>query len=209
MDVPQKEVFDIQGKSVGKINLKDEVFGVAVNDAAMHQVVKMQLANKRQGTQSAKTRAEINLSGRKPWRQKGTGRARQGTRRAPNWTKGGVVFAPKPRDYSFTVPKKIKRLALKSALSAKVRDNQIVVLDSLELAAPKTKEMVKVLSNLKIDGKVMVVLEGKKEDVARASGNIPGLTLGMVNTINVLDILNHDVFLITKDAVKQVEEVYA
>ena len=207
--MPQKEVFDIQGKSVGKINLKDEVFGVAVNDAAMHQVVKMQLANKRQGTQSAKTRAEINLSGRKPWRQKGTGRARQGTRRAPNWTKGGVVFAPKPRDYSFTVPKKIKRLALKSALSAKVRDNQIVVLDSLELAAPKTKEMVKVLSNLKIDGKVMVVLEGKKEDVARASGNIPGLTLGMVNTINVLDILNHDVFLITKDAVKQVEEVYA
>lgn len=209
MDVPQKEVFDIQGKSVGKIDLSDEVFGVAVNEAAMHQVVKMQLANKRQGTQSAKTRAEINLSTRKPWRQKGTGRARQGSRKAPNWTKGGVVFAPKPRDYSFSVPKKIKRLALKSALSAKVRDNQIVVLDSLELKEPKTKEMVKVLTNLKIDGKVMVVLEGKKEDVARASGNIPGLTLGMVNTLNVLDILNHDVFLITTDAVKQVEEVYA
>jgi len=207
--VPQKEVFDIQGKSVGKIDLSDEVFGVAVNEAAMHQVVKMQLANKRQGTQSAKTRAEINLSTRKPWRQKGTGRARQGSRKAPNWTKGGVVFAPKPRDYSFSVPKKIKRLALKSALSAKVRDNQIVVLDSLELKEPKTKEMVKVLTNLKIDGKVMVVLEGKKEDVARASGNIPGLTLGMVNTLNVLDILNHDVFLITTDAVKQVEEVYA
>ena len=207
--MPQKEVFDIQGKSVGKIDLSDEVFGVAVNEAAMHQVVKMQLANKRQGTQSAKTRAEINLSTRKPWRQKGTGRARQGSRKAPNWTKGGVVFAPKPRDYSFSVPKKIKRLALKSALSAKVRDNQIVVLDSLKLKEPKTKEMVKVLTNLKIDGKVMVVLEGKKEDVARASGNIPGLTLGMVNTLNVLDILNHDVFLITKDAVKQVEEVYA
>lgn len=207
--MPQKEVFDIQGKSVGKIDLSDEVFGVAVNEAAMHQVVKMQLANKRQGTQSAKTRAEINLSTRKPWRQKGTGRARQGSRKAPNWTKGGVVFAPKPRDYSFSVPKKIKRLALKSALSAKVRDNQIVVLDSLELKEPKTKEMVKVLTNLKIDGKVMVVLEGKKEDVARASGNIPGLTLGMVNTLNVLDILNHDVFLITTDAVKQVEEVYA
>lgn len=207
--MPQKEVFDIQGKSVGKIDLSDEVFGVAVNEAAMHQVVKMQLANKRQGTQSAKTRAEINLSTRKPWRQKGTGRARQGSRKAPNWTKGGVVFAPKPRDYSFSVPKKIKRLALKSALSAKVRDNQIVVLDSLELKEPKTKEMVKVLNNLKIDGKVMVVLEGKKEDVARASGNIPGLKLGMVNTLNVLDILNHDVFLITKDAVKQVEEVYA
>jgi len=207
--VPQIDVFDIQGNTVGKIDLKDEVFGVAVNEAAMHQVVKMQLANKRQGTQSAKTRAEVNLTGRKPWRQKGTGRARQGTRRAPQWTKGGIVFAPKPRDYSYTVPKKIKRLALKSALSAKVRDNQLVVLDSLELPEPKTKEMVKVLKNLKIDGKVMVILEEKKESVARASGNIPGVKLAMVNTLNVLDILNHDVFLITKSAVAQVEEVYA
>lgn len=207
--MPQKEVFDIQGKPVGKINLSDTVFGAEVNEAAMHQVVRMQLANQRQGTQSAKTRGEINMSTRKPWRQKGTGRARQGSRRAPNWTKGGVVFAPKPRDYSFSVPKKMRRVALKSALSAKVRDNQIVVLDKLELSAPKTKEMVKVLANLKIEGKAMVVLEDKKDAAARASGNIPGLTLAMVNTLNVLDILNHDMFVITKDAVKQVEEVYA
>lgn len=207
--MPQREVFDIQGKSVGKIELKDEVFGVEVNEAAMHQVVRMQLANKRQGTQSALTRGEVNLSTKKPWRQKGTGRARQGSRKAPNWTKGGVVFAPKPRDYSFSVPKKMRRVAMKSALSAKVRDNQIVVLNGLELPEPKTREMVKVLKNLKIQGKVMVVLEDKKEMVARAAGNIPGLTLAMVNTLNVLDILNHDTFVITQDAVKQVEEVYA
>lgn len=207
--MPQKEIFDIQGKAVGKIDLSEGVFGADINEAAMHQVVRMQLANQRQGTQSALTRGEVNLSTKKPWRQKGTGRARQGSRKAPQWTKGGVVFAPKPRDYSFTVPKKMRRVALKSALSVKVRDNQIVVLNALELPEAKTKEMAKVLKNLNIEGKVMVVLEDKKEMVARAAGNIPGVKLAMVNTLNVLDILNHDTFIITQDAVKQVEEVYA
>ncbi len=168
----------------------------------------MQLANKRQGTQSAKTRSEVRGGGRKPWRQKGTGRARHGSIRSPLWTKGGIIFAPKPRDYSFTVPKKIKRLALKSALSSKVQDNDLIVLDELKLDQPKTKEMVKVLENLKATGKALVVLDEKDETVKRASGNIPGLKLLYTNTLNVYDIVNCEKFIITKDAVQKVEEVY-
>ncbi|MGI6112575.1 MAG: 50S ribosomal protein L4 [Mahellales bacterium] len=206
--MPKVAVYNIEGKQVGDIELKDDIFGVKVNEAAVHQVIKMQLANKRQGTQSAKTRSEVSGGGRKPWRQKGTGRARHGSIRSPLWTKGGVIFAPKPRDYSFTVPKKIKRLALKSALSSKVQDNDLIVVDELKLDQPKTKEMVKVLENLKATGKALVVLDERDETVRRAAGNIPGLKLIYTNTLNVYDIVNCQKFIITKDAVQKVEEVY-
>jgi large subunit ribosomal protein L4 len=174
----------------------------------MHQVVKMQLANKRQGTQSALTRAEVRGGGAKPWRQKGTGRARHGSIRSPIWRKGGVVFAPKPRSYRYSLPKKVRRLAMKSALSSKVNEEAILVLDSLELKEAKTKEMAKVLDNFNINKKALIVLEGKNETVERAARNIPGVKLAYVNTLNVLDILNYDNFVITQDAVKKVEEVY-
>ncbi len=207
--MPSKSVYNMQGENVGRINLKNEVFGIEVNEAAMHQVVKMQLANKRQGTQSALTRSEVNGGGAKPWRQKGTGRARHGTNRSPIWIKGGVVFAPKPRDYSYTIPKKIKRLAMKSALSSKVAEKQITVLESLELEQGKTKEIVGVLKNLKVPGRALWVMDAQNDLVTRAAGNIPGLKLALVNTLNVYDILYYDTFIITKTAVKQVEEVYA
>jgi large subunit ribosomal protein L4 len=175
----------------------------------MYEAVKNYLANQRQGTQSAKTRADVRGGGRKPWRQKGTGRARQGSIRSPQWKGGGVVFAPKPRDYSYKLPKKIKRLALKSALSSKVQDQEIIVVDSLGLDRPKTKDMVKVLSNLKAGKKTLVVIPERDEAVILAARNIPGVKTAYVNTINVYDILNCDSFLITKDAVNKVEEVYA
>jgi large subunit ribosomal protein L4 len=175
----------------------------------MYEAVKNYLANQRQGTQSAKTRAEVRGGGRKPWRQKGTGRARHGSIRSPQWIGGGVVFAPKPRDYSYKLPKKIKRLALKSALSSKVEDNEIIVVDSLVLNKPKTKDMIKVLSNLKAGKKTLVVMPERDENVILASRNIPGVKTAYVNTINVYDILNCDSFLITKEAVNKVEEVYA
>ncbi len=206
--MPKVALYNIEGASVGEIDLKDDVFGVTVNQDVLHQVVKMQLANKRQGNQSTLTRAEVRGGGIKPWRQKGTGRARAGTSRSPLWTKGGVVFAPKPRDYSYTLPKKIRRLAMKSALSSKVLDEGIIVMESLALAAAKTKEMVKVLQNLKAEKKVLLVLHGKDEVVERAARNIPGVKLAFVNTLNVLDILNHDHFVITQDAARMVEEVY-
>jgi len=199
----------MEGTPVGEIYLDDGVFGVEVNEAAIYQVVKMQLANKRQGTQSALTRGEVRGGGRKPWRQKGTGRARHGSIRSPIWTKGGVVFAPKPRDYSYTVPKKIRKLAMKSALSSKVVNNEMVVLDSLKLSQPKTKEMAKVLKNLKVNRKALVVLPEKDEMVQRALRNIPGVKLAYINTLNVLDILNYDTFIATQDAVRRIEEVYA
>ena len=169
----------------------------------------MQLANKRQGTQAALTRAEVRGGGRKPWRQKGTGRARHGSIRSPIWIKGGVAFAPKPRDYSYTLPKKIRRLAMKSALSSKVANKEIIVLDSINLPEAKTKEMVKVLKNLNVGRKALIVLPGKDEVVQRAARNIPGVKLAYTNTLNVLDILNYGTFIVTQDAVRQIEEVYA
>jgi large subunit ribosomal protein L4 len=207
--MPKVALYNMEGASVGEIELKDEVFGVEVNKDALYQVVRMQQANKRQGTQSALTRAEVRGGGAKPWRQKGTGRARHGSIRSPIWIKGGVVFAPKPRDYSYTVPKKIRRLALKSALSSKVENNTIIVMDSLELPEAKTREMVKVLKNLRVEDKALLVIPGKNETVERAVRNLPNVKLTYVNTLNVLDILKYNRFIITQDAVRLVEEVYA
>ncbi|MFY9296934.1 MAG: 50S ribosomal protein L4 [Caldicoprobacterales bacterium] len=206
--MPKVAVYNTEGATVGELELNNDIFGVKINKALLHQVVRMQLANKRQGTQSALTRAEVRGGGAKPWRQKGTGRARHGSIRSPIWVKGGVAFAPKPRDYSFTMPKKMRRQALKSALSSKVVNDEIIVLDDLKLAQPKTKEMVKVLKNLGVNGKALVVLPEKDEVVARASGNIQGIKLASINTLNVLDILNYDKFIITQEAVQKVEEVY-
>lgn len=206
--MPKVALYSMDGTAVGDIDLSDDIFGVEVNHHVMHQVVKMQLANKRQGTQSALTRAEVRGGGAKPWRQKGTGRARHGSIRSPIWRKGGVVFAPKPRSYRYSLPKKVRRLAMKSALSSKVNEEAVLVLDSLELKEAKTKEMAKVLDNFNINRKALIVLEGKNETVERAARNIPGVKLAYVNTLNVLDILNYDNFVITQDAVKKVEEVY-
>ena len=206
--MPKVAVYNTEGATVGELELNNDIFGVKINKALLHQVVRMQLANKRQGTQFALTRAEVRGGGAKPWRQKGTGRARHGSIRSPIWVKGGVAFAPKPRDYSFTMPKKMRRQALKSALSSKVVNDEIIVLDDLKLAQPKTKEMVKVLKNLGVNGKALVVLPEKDEVVARASGNIQGIKLASINTLNVLDILNYDKFIITQEAVQKVEEVY-
>ncbi|MDD4779968.1 MAG: 50S ribosomal protein L4 [Tissierellia bacterium] len=207
--MPKVALYDITGSQIGDVELNDDVFGVEVNTHVMYEAVKNYLANQRQGTQSAKTRAEVRGGGRKPWRQKGTGRARQGSIRAPQWKGGGVVFAPKPRDYSYSIPKKVKRLALKSALSSKVQDQEIIVVDQLVLEQPKTKEMVKVLKNLNSNKKTLIVIPERDEAVVRAAANIPGVKTAYVNTINVYDILNCDSFLITKDAVNKVEEVYA
>lgn len=207
--MPNAILYNTQGAAVGQIDLNDDVFGVEINEAVLHQVVKMQLANKRQGTQSTLTRAEVRGGGKKPWRQKGTGRARHGSIRSPIWRKGGVVFAPKPRDYRFSVPKKIRRLAMKSALSSKLKDQQLVVLNALSLPFPKTREMVGVLKNLNVNDKALVVLAGSDVSVERACRNIPGIKLAFINTLNVLDILNHDKFIATEEAVRRIEEVYA
>lgn len=207
--MPKVALYNITGNQVGDIELSDGIFGVEVNTHVMYEAVKNYLANQRQGTQSAKLRGEVRGGGRKPWRQKGTGRARQGSIRAPQWKGGGVVFAPKPRDYSYAIPKKVKRLALKSALSSKVQDQEIIVVDRLVLEQPKTKEMVKVLKNLNSGKKTLVVIPERDEAVVRAAANIPGVKTAYVNTINVYDILNCDSFLITKEAVNKVEEVYA
>lgn len=207
--MPKVSVYNLLGEQVGEIDLKDDIFGAEINEHAMYEVVKNHLANKRQGTQSAKTRAEVRGGGRKPWRQKGTGRARQGSIRAPHWTGGGVVFAPKPRDYSYSVPKKVKRVALKSALSSKVLENEIIVLDELNLNEPKTKEMVKILENIKADKKALIVMDEKNENIIKSARNIPNVETTLVNTLNVYDILKYNSFIITKDAVRKVEEVYA
>ncbi len=207
--MPKVALYDITGSQVGDIELSDAIFGIEVNNHVMYEAVKNYLANQRQGTQSAKTRADVRGGGRKPWRQKGTGRARQGSIRAPQWKGGGVVFAPKPRDYSYSIPKKVKRLALKSALSSKVQDKEIIVVDKLVLEQPKTKELVKVLKNLNSNKKTLIVIPERDETVVRSAANIPGVKTAYVNTINVYDILNCDSFLITKDAVNKVEEVYA
>ena len=203
--MPKVNVYNVLGETVGEIELNDEIFNIEVNE---HAVVKNQLANKRQGTQSAKTRADVRGGGRKPWRQKGTGRARQGSIRAPHWVGGGVVFAPKPRDYSYKVPKKVKRLAMKSALTSKVLNEEIIVLEELSLEAPKTKEMVKILENINANKKALIVMDDKNINVIKSVKNIPNVQTTNVNTLNVYDIVNFDSFIITKDAVKKVEEVY-
>lgn len=202
------KVFNMSGSEVGSIELNDSIFAVEVNTHVMHQAVVQYLANKRQGTQSALTRAEVRGGGRKPWRQKGTGRARQGSTRSPQWTGGGVVFAPKPRDYSFKLNKKVKRLALKSALTTKVNDGKFVVVDEINLPEMKTKEMVKVLNNLNVN-KSLVVLEDANEKAVVAARNIPTVKTASVSTINVYDILKYDLVVVTKAAVEKIEEVYA
>ena len=202
------KVFNMSGSEVGSIELNDSIFAVEVNTHVMHQAVVQYLANKRQGTQSALTRAEVRGGGRKPWRQKGTGRARQGSTRSPQWTGGGVVFAPKPRDYSFKLNKKVKRLALKSALTTKVNDGKFVVVDEINLPEMKTKEMVKVLNNLNVN-KSLVVLEDANEKAVVAARNIPTVKTASVSTINVYDILKYDSVVVTKAAVEEIEEVYA
>ena len=207
--MPNVALYNISGKQVGEIELNENIFGADVNVEAMHQVVKMYLANQRQGTQSALTRAEVRGGGIKPWRQKGTGRARHGSIRSPQWKKGGIVFAPKPRSYRYNVPKKIKRIAMKSALSSKVNENNIVVLEGLEFDAPKTKQVVSLLENLKVDSKTLIVLADNNENVVKSARNIEGVKATFVNTLNVYDILKYDKFIITADAVKKVEEVYA
>lgn len=206
--MPKVSLYNMDGKVTGEIELSDDIFGIPVNDAVMHQVVVAHLANKRQGTQSALTRAEVSGGGIKPWRQKGTGRARQGSIRSPQWTKGGVVFAPKPRDYSKDVNKKVRRLALKSALSMKVKDEDIIVLENLSVSEGKTKEMVKVLNNLNAS-KALVVIDSVDEKVIRAAANIPNVATIQADALNVYDILKYDKFIITQDSVKKVEEVYA
>ena len=207
--MPKIDVYDIQGKKVSTVDLKEEIFGLEPNEAVVHSVLVNFLANQRQGTQSTKTRAEVRGGGRKPWRQKGTGRARQGSIRAPQWIKGGIALGPKPRSYKYTVNKKEKRLAIKSCLSSKVLENKLVVVDSLPLKEIKTKEMVKTLNNLKVEGKTLILLPEKNETVQKSARNIEGVKTSLVNTINVYDLLKYKNLVITLDTVKKLEEVYA
>ena len=207
--MPSIQVLNMQGASVGEMQLKDEIFAIEPNTAAMHLVVRSILANKRQGTQSALTRGMVRGGGRKIYRQKGTGNARHHGNRAPQFTHGGVVFAPKPRDYVINVPKKVRRLALKGALTSKVAENEMIVLDKIALTAPKTKEVATILKNLGVNKSALLVLAGPDDTITRASANIAGLKTAYVNTINVLDILGNEKFIITEEAVKLVEEVYA
>ncbi|MCI1931300.1 MAG: 50S ribosomal protein L4 [Clostridia bacterium] len=202
------KVLNMSGAEVGTISLNDDIFGIEANEHAMHMAVISYLANQRQGTQSTKTRAEVSGGGRKPWRQKGTGRARQGSIRSPQWKGGGVVFAPKPRDYTMRLNKKLKRLALKSALSTKVAEEKIIVLDELTLSEVKTKEMANVLANINA-GKALVVMDGSNTNVILSARNIPEVKTAAVNTINVYDILKYNTLVLTKDAVAKIQEVYA
>jgi len=201
-------VYNMEGNEVGTMELNDAVFGVEINEHLVHLAVVRQLANNRQGTQKAKTRSEVSGGGRKPWRQKGTGHARQGSIRAPQWTGGGVVFAPVPRDYEVKMNKKERRAALKSALTSKVQENKLVVVDSLALAEVKTKEMQKVLTNLKAD-KALVVTADDDQKVVLSARNIADVQTATVNTINVYDVMKHNTVVVTKDAVASIEEVYA
>ena len=203
------KMLNMAGAEVGEVTLNDEIFGIEPNEIAVQTVVKNYLANQRQGTQSAKTRSEVRGGGRKPFRQKGTGRHRQGSTTDPTQVGGGIVFAPKPRDYRYAVPKKVKRLALKSVLSAKVADKEIIVLDELKFAEPKTKEMVKVLENIKADKKTLIVMDEKDENVVRSASNIQGVRTALVSTMNVYEIINHYSLVLTKAAAERIEEVYA
>ncbi|MBR2901675.1 MAG: 50S ribosomal protein L4 [Clostridia bacterium] len=206
--MPNLKVLNIKGETVGEVELSAEIFGIEVNTEAMHRVVVNILANERQGTQSALTRAEVRGGGRKPYRQKGTGRARQGSTRAPQFRHGGIVFAPKPRDYSFTLNKKEKRLAMKSVLTDKCQNSQIIVLDSLVLNEIKTKAMIEVLNNIGAGDSAIVVMAEKNENVIKSARNIPGVKTALVNTINVYDLLKYDNMVITLDALNKVQEVY-
>ena len=203
------DVVNVEGKKVGDITLSDEIFGIEPNEFAVQAVVKNYLANQRQGTQSAKTRAEVRGGGRKPFRQKGTGRHRQGSSTDPSQVGGGVVFAPKPRSYRYSLNKKLKRLALKSALSAKVAGNELIVVDEFKFTEPKTKEMVKVLANIKADKKALIVMDEKDDNVVRSAHNIPGVRTALVSTMNVYEIVNHYTLVLTKAAAQKIEEVYA
>ena len=207
--MPNVAVFDVTGKEVGKIDLSDAVFGIEPNAVVMQEVVVNYLANQRQGTQSALTRSEVSGGGKKPWRQKGTGHARQGSTRAPQWTHGGIVFAPKPRSYRYTVNKKVRRLALKSALSSKVQEESLVVLDSMTMDAYKTKTVAAMLNALGAEKKALIVLPSVDQKLIKSANNIPGVKTAQVNTINVYDILNADKLIVLKDAVAKIEEVYA
>ena len=203
------KVLNMAGTETGTIDLNDAVFGIEPNQNAVHAVVKNYLANRRQGTQSAKTRGDVRGGGRKPFRQKGTGRHRQGSTTDPSQVGGGVAFAPKPRSYRYTLPKKLRRLAMLSALSSKVAENEMIVLDELKFDAPKTKEMVKVLENVKAGKKALIVTAEKDENVVRSAANIPGVRTALVSTMNVYEIINHENFIVTTEAIKKIEEVYS
>lgn len=207
--MPNVSVFNKDGKKVSDLEIAESVFGIEPNTSAMHIVVVNYLANQRQGTQSTLTRSEVSGGGKKPWRQKGTGRARQGSTRSPQWYHGGIAHGPKPRSYSFSVNKKVRRLAMKSALSSKVAADELVVLDSLEMSEIKTKEVAKVLSNLETGKKVLIVLPEKDDVIYRSARNIAGVKVSLVNTLNVYDILNCNTVVVLKDAVAKIEEVYA
>ena len=207
--MPKMDVYNMEGKKVSDIDLKEEIFGIIPNETVVHTVVTNYLANQRQGTQSTKTRAEVSGGGKKPWRQKGTGRARQGSIRAPHWIKGGIALGPKPRSYSYKVNKKERRLAVKSVLSSKILENEIVVIDKIELNEIKTKSMVNVLNNLKVEGKVLIVLPEKNDNVQLSSRNIEGVKTSLVSAINAYELLNYSKLILTVDAVKKIEEVYA
>ena len=207
--MPKIDVYDINGKKVKELELNEAVFGIEPNEAVVHSVLVNFLANQRQGTQNTKTRSEVSGGGKKPWRQKGTGRARQGSIRAPQWIKGGIALGPKPRSYKYTVNKKERQLAVKSVLSSKVLENELVVVDSLPLNDIKTKEMVKALSNLKVEGKALIMLPEKNEKVQKSARNIEGVKTTLVETINVYDLLKYNKLVVTEDNVKKLEEVYA
>ncbi|WP_017729597.1 50S ribosomal protein L4 [Halalkalibacterium ligniniphilum] len=207
--MPKVALFNQAGSQVGDIELSDTVFGLEPNESVLHDAVVMQQASLRQGTHKTKGRSEVRGGGRKPWRQKGTGRARQGSIRSPQWVGGGVVFGPTPRSYSYKLPKKVRRLAIKSALSSKVKAEEIVVVENLALEVPKTKEMANILSNLSVDSKALVVTADYNDNVALSARNIPGVTFLTADGVNVLDVLKHDKLIITKEAVEKIEEVLA
>ena len=207
--MPKIDVYNMEGKKVSDVELNDNVFGIEPNEAIVHSVLVNYLANQRQGTQSTKTRAEVSGGGRKPWRQKGTGRARQGSIRAPQWVKGGIALGPRPRSYKYTVNKKERRLAIRSVLSSKVLENNLVVLDKAEMKEIKTQAMVKTLANLKVEGKTLILLPERNENVQKSARNIKNVKTTLVNTINVYDLLKYNKLVVTLDAVKKLEEVYA
>ena len=207
--MPKIDVYNIEGKKVKEVELKEEIFGVEPNEAVVHSVLVNFLANQRQGTQSTKTRAEVRGGGRKPWRQKGTGRARQGSIRAPQWVKGGIALGPKPRSYKYTVNKKERRLAIKSLLSSKVLEKELTVVDKLELAEIKTKTMVKALADLKVEGKTLIVLPENNKNVLMSARNIEGVKTITLNNINVFDLLKYNNLVLPLETVKKIEEVYA
>lgn len=207
--MPKIDVYNIKGEKVSEAELSEEVFGIEPNEELVHAAVINYLANQRQGTQSTKTRAEVRGGGRKPWRQKGTGRARQGSIRAPQWIKGGIALGPKPRSYKYTINKKERQLAIKSILSSKVLENELTVVDKMSFDEIKTKNMVSTLANLKVEGKTLVMLPEKNENVQKSARNIEGVKTTLVNTINVYDLLKYNKLVVTLDAVKKLEEVYA